>query len=144
MISKIKKAFLGIVAVVALMAPVALPSLAFAETQDDINSSLCTGTNLSLDTSAPCDAQTEGQTATTRINGLLTTIINIFSIIVGIVAVFMIIFGGLKYVTSGGDSGNVSSAKNTIIFALVGLVIVALAQFVVKYVLGKAAGGSTS
>ena len=49
----------------------------------------------------------------------------------------MIIYGGFRYVTSGGDSGHVSSAKNTIIYAIVGLVVVALAQFIVQYVLNQ-------
>jgi hypothetical protein len=49
----------------------------------------------------------------------------------------MIIVGGLKYILSAGDSGNVTSAKNTIVYAIVGLVIVALAQFVVRFVLTK-------
>jgi uncharacterized membrane protein len=72
------------------------------------------------------------------VSGLLRTVINVFSWIVGVIAVIMIIVGGLKYITSGGDSGNVSSAKNTILYALVGLVIVALAQFIVRFVLGQA------
>ncbi len=80
-----------------------------------------------------CDVQT----GTTNINNMITTIINIFSILVGIVSVIMIIYGGFRYVTSGGDSGNVSSAKNTIIYAIIGLVIVALAQFIVQFVLDK-------
>jgi hypothetical protein len=71
--------------------------------------------------------------------GQLTTvtrhIINIFSTIVGIVAVIMIMVSGFKYITAGGDSGNVSSAKSTLIYAIVGLVIVALAQAIVKFVL---------
>jgi hypothetical protein len=50
----------------------------------------------------------------------------------------MIIWGGFKYITSGGDTGNVSGAKNTLIFAIVGLIIVALAQFVVHFVLNTA------
>jgi hypothetical protein len=53
------------------------------------------------------------------------------------VAVIMIIVGGLKYITSGGDSNNVSSAKSTIIYAIIGLVVVALAQFIVQFVLNK-------
>jgi hypothetical protein len=57
--------------------------------------------------------------------------------VVGVIAVIMIIIGGLKYVTSGGDSSAVGSAKNTIIYALVGLVVVALAQALVKFVLAK-------
>jgi hypothetical protein len=51
----------------------------------------------------------------------------------------MIIYGGFKYITSGGDSGNVSGAKNTLVYAIVGLIIVALAQFIVHYVLSTAA-----
>jgi hypothetical protein len=49
----------------------------------------------------------------------------------------MIIWGGLRYITSGGDSAKITSAKNTIIYALIGLVVVALAQFIVKFVLAK-------
>jgi hypothetical protein len=49
----------------------------------------------------------------------------------------MIIVGGLKYITSGGDSGNVSGAKNTILYAIVGLVVVALAQIIVRFVLTR-------
>ena len=52
----------------------------------------------------------------------------------------MIIVGGFKYITSGGNDGNVSTAKNTILYAVIGLVIVALAQIIVRYVLGKATG----
>jgi len=68
--------------------------------------------------------------------------INIFSVIVGVVAVIMIIFGGFRYITSGGDSGNISSAKQTIIFAIVGLVVVALAQIIVRFVLSRATGAA--
>ena len=63
--------------------------------------------------------------------------INIFSIIVGVVSVIMIIVGGLKYITSSGDSGNVTSAKNTILYAVIGLVVVALAQVIVRFVLSE-------
>ena len=63
-----------------------------------------------------------------------------FSAIVGIIAVVMIIVGGIKYITSGGDSGNVTAAKNTILYAVIGLVVVALAQIIVKFVLGRFVG----
>jgi hypothetical protein len=55
-----------------------------------------------------------------------------------VVAVIMIIVGGLKYITSGGDSGNITSAKNTILYAIVGLIVVALAQIIVRFVLERA------
>lgn len=71
------------------------------------------------------------------LDGIIETIINIMSVIVGIIAVIMIIIGGLKYITSSGDSNNVSSAKNTILYAIVGLVVVALAQVIVRFVLDR-------
>jgi uncharacterized membrane protein len=69
---------------------------------------------------------------------IIETVINVFSIVVGVVSVIMIIIGGLKYITSGGDSGNVSGAKNTILYAIIGLVVVALAQIIVRFVLDTA------
>lgn len=66
---------------------------------------------------------------------LAETIINMFSLIIGVIAVIMIIIGGLKYIMSAGDPSNVTSAKNTILYAIVGLVIVAFAQIIVLFVL---------
>jgi hypothetical protein len=48
-----------------------------------------------------------------------------------------LIYGGFKYITSGGDESGAKSARNTIIYAVVGLVIVALAQFIVKFVINN-------
>jgi hypothetical protein len=102
----------------------------------NIQNSLCQGTNLTNDPTADCNTITGN--AGTNVNTMVATIINIFSWIVGVVSVIMIIWGGFKYITSGGESGGVTSAKNTILYAIVGLVIVALAQVIVKFVLQKA------
>lgn len=72
-----------------------------------------------------------------NLSNLTVAIINILSIVVGVVAVFMIIIAGIRFVTSGGDSNGISSARNTIIYAIIGLLIVALAQLIVQFVLGK-------
>lgn len=71
------------------------------------------------------------------VEGLVKSVINILSWVIGVASVIMIIVGGLRYVTSAGDSGSVSSAKNTIMYALVGLVVALFAQAMVQYVLGK-------
>ena len=71
------------------------------------------------------------------INHTLANIANIISVIAGVAAVIMLIIGGVKYITSNGEASNISSAKNTIIYAIVGLVIVALAQSIVHFVLSK-------
>ncbi len=102
----------------------------------DIQGCLETGACFNTD-AANCAAA--GDNAKTRVNTILTTVINIFSVVVGFVAVVMIIIGGLKYITSSGDSGNVTGAKNTILYAIIGLVVVALAQIIVHFVLQKVA-----
>lgn len=69
------------------------------------------------------------------IENIAAYVVNVLSIIVGIVAVIMIILGGFKYITSSGESGKVESAKKTLIMAIVGLILVALAQLIVHFVI---------
>lgn len=68
---------------------------------------------------------------------IVRSVINILSIAVGAVAVIMVIIGGFRYVVSNGDSNSLQGAKNTILYALVGLIIVLFAQVIVKYVLAR-------
>ncbi len=84
----------------------------------------------------PNAAKTSAQAAN-NLNTNLGSIINILSIIVSIIAVIMVIIGGFKYVTSGGNQEAVGSAKRTILYAAVGLVIVAVAQTLVKFVINR-------
>jgi len=67
--------------------------------------------------------------------GIFTTGVNLFLFVIGAVAVIMIIFGGFKYVISGGDSSAVTSAKNTILYAIIGLIIALLAYAIIDFVL---------
>ena len=134
MIQKIRSTFIGLAAVMALaLVPGLVAAPAYA--QPNIEDSLCSGANLTIGGDANCDTQ-EG-VATDKVNNLITTVINVFSAVVGVAAVIMIIWSGFRYITSGGDSNKVSGAKNTIIYAVIGLIIVALAQFIVKFVLDK-------
>ena len=87
-----------------------------------------------LDSSATCDSLTAGSKDP---NATIKTALNIFSAIVGLIAVIMIIFAGLRYMLSGGDSSKTAAAQNTAIYALIGLVVAALAQVIVKFVLKK-------
>ena len=65
----------------------------------------------------------------------IKTIVNVILYILGAVAVLMIVLGGIRYTTSGGDSTGVTNAKNTIIYAVVGLVIAIMAFAIVNFVL---------
>jgi cytochrome bd-type quinol oxidase subunit 2 len=140
MIQKIKNTLVAVAALLALSAPALLPVSAYAASTVNINDSLCGGSNIKLSQDSSCKS---GGANTNSLQTLLSNIVNIFSIIVGVIAVIMIIVGGLRYITSGGDSGNVSTAKNTIIYAIVGLVIVALAQLIVHFVLNQTSNLTT-
>lgn len=70
-------------------------------------------------------------------NGIILKAANIIAIIAGVAAIIAIIIGGLKYVTSGGDSGGVSSAKQTILYALIGLIVIILARTIITFVIHK-------
>jgi flagellar basal body-associated protein FliL len=62
--------------------------------------------------------------------------VDVLSVIVGVASVIMILIGGFKYTTSSGDSNKIASAKNTLIYAIVGLVVASLAAFIVNAVIG--------
>ena len=67
--------------------------------------------------------------------GVFKQVTNTILYIVGIVAVIMLIIGGIKYVISGGDSKKVTDAKNTVLYAIIGLVIAFLAFAIVNFVI---------
>ena len=71
------------------------------------------------------------------LDSTITNVINLMSVVVGVAAVVMIIVGGLRYIISAGKDESVKTAKNTILYAIIGLVIVALAQIIVQFVLDK-------
>lgn len=75
-----------------------------------------------------------------NLNNLVRAIINVLSVLIGVVAVIMIMVSGYKYITAGGDSNKVTSAKNTLIYAIIGLVVSALAQVIVVFVLHQVKG----
>lgn len=135
MINRLKKTITTFLVLLGLMAPFAAPAAVYA----DIQGSLCGGaTQLSVDASPDTDCQAATGGSENRFQQILADIINIFSLIVGIIAVIMIIFAGFKYITSGGNQENVKTAKQAIIYAIIGLIIVALAQIIVKFVLNQA------
>lgn len=124
--TRIKQLILALVVSLGLAVPMIAPVHA-QNIRDELRNGACLNTD-----GADCGEDAEG-----AVNGILKQGIQLFSFIVGIIAVVMIIIGGVKYITSGGDSGNVTGAKNTILYAVIGLIVVALAQVIVRFVLDK-------
>jgi hypothetical protein len=135
MIQKIKSSILVLVTMLTFGAPMLVPVAVSAACQADngIQKGLGDGIDQTTGVTGSCsDASTTGA-------GSLEAVAKKA---VNIVAVIFVIYGGFRYITSGGDSGSVGNAKNTLIYALVGLVIVALAQLIVHYVLSTATGAA--
>jgi hypothetical protein len=64
-------------------------------------------------------------------------IVNIALYVIGAVSVLMLIYGGIRYTISGGDTAAVTAAKNTILYAIIGIVIALLAYAIVNFVIGR-------
>ena len=73
---------------------------------------------------------------------LVKNVVNIFLYAVGVLSVIMLIWGGIRYTTSAGDSNKVTSAKNTVLYAIVGLVVAILAWAIVNMVITRFTSGS--
>ncbi len=137
--TRLKRLLASFMLTFSFAVPALVPAVAAAQGTNNTDQ-LCAGANLefTLDPEAGvCEGDGEEGNAGDTLTGIVTTIINILSVVVGIVAVIMIIVGGFQYLTSQGDSGKVTNAKNTILYAIVGLVIVALAQIIVQFVTGR-------
>lgn len=76
------------------------------------------------------------------VGGVVTTLTNVLLFVIGALSVVMIVVGGLRYVVSGGNSASVSAAKNTILYAVVGLIIAFLAFAAVNFIIGTVSPGS--
>lgn len=115
-----------VVAVVA-MGVVASSSVSALTLQEGAEAARCDG----------CPADLFGD------NGVFKKVTNTILYIVGIIAVIMLIIGGIRYVTSGGDAKKVTDAKNTVLYAIIGLVIAFLAFAIVNFVISALPSSET-
>ena len=80
------------------------------------------------------NATSAGTSTPTDANVVIKNVTNIMFFIIGAVSVIMLIYGGIRYTTSGGNTNSVTAAKNTVIYSIVGLVISILAYAIVNFV----------
>jgi hypothetical protein len=69
-------------------------------------------------------------------NDIETLLMNIY-IVAGIVAVIAIVIGGIRYTTSGGEASNIKAAKDTILYAVVGLIVIIMAAAITSFVINN-------
>ncbi len=126
--SKLGSAFFGLLVAICLMVPVSV------QAQTDPFYDVCSGPRAD---SAVCKKTTSSASENPVFgpNGVLTKVIQILVIIAGVASVIAIIIGGFKFILSSGDPNNIKSAKDTIIYAIVGLTITIIAQVIVTFVI---------
>ncbi|HVX24554.1 MAG TPA: hypothetical protein VG992_04410 [Candidatus Saccharimonadales bacterium] len=114
----------------------AAPAMAHAATTASLFSGACGAGNTAG--SAACGPDGKGNTNPLSGNdGVIIKITRIIAIIAGSAAIIVLIVAALKYITAGGDSNAISAARGTMINALVGIVIIVLAQSIIVYVVKK-------
>ncbi|HUC89960.1 MAG TPA: pilin [Patescibacteria group bacterium] len=130
-----RRFFMGVLALsVGLLIGAAslLPNLALADSKSEV----CNGI---IGAGGSCT-----DTTGTSVGSITKKFINLFSWVVGVVAVIMIMVAGFRYITAGGEASKVGGAKTTLIYALVGLIIAAMAQFIVQTVLKQTTNATTT
>ncbi len=125
--NRLTQIFIGTFTSLLILLPAVPVSAGFF---DNARDQACSGANAT--SGSACD-----KTASSSLSNIIAVMLNIFSVVVGVIAVIMIIVAGVKFVTSGGAADKVSGAKNTILYAVIGLAVVALAQIIVRFVLNK-------
>ena len=93
--------------------------------------------NGTLDSSVGCSNKDSTVNPVTGKNGVILKGVNLVALITGVAAVVAIIISGIKFVTSGGDSAKVTNAKDTLMYAVIGLVVIVVARSLVVFVINK-------
>ena len=93
--------------------------------------------NAKVKTSAVCQDSGAKTNPLTGSNGLLIKITQIIAVVAGAAAVLIIIISGLRYVLANGDTAQAMNARNSILYAVVGLVVIAIAASIISFVVSK-------
>ena len=130
MIKNFKRVLAGllvapVLALSALIVPMAVPAFAACSATPD----------LTLAGGAACSQPTGASANLFGSDSIFTKLVNILLFIIGAVAVVMLIIGGIRYTLSAGKESEVTAAKNTILYAIIGIVVAFLAYAVVNWVL---------
>ena len=120
--AKVLVAVMCLAVVFTAVSPVSLP--VYADAKDEVKR----GADMT---------NSGGGSAKQDLPDIITTIINVMLFIAGALAVIMIIYGGIRYITAHGDEKQVKVAKDTIIYSVVGLIIAIIAYALVSFIFNR-------
>jgi hypothetical protein len=137
--TSIARALRGLLVVPALALTLGLTAVPFAQPAhaactNDASGGIAGGANCSKGDDQQANLFGDG--------GIFKIITNVLLFLIGAISVIMLIIGGIRYTISQGDSTAVTSAKNTILYAVIGIIVALLAYAIVNFVLSSFAGGA--
>lgn len=112
------------------------PSALAAEPSEIITQPVCTNAEQAGQKIAGCDDKVDLQIQKGDNRSFLTTLVNAFVYVGGLIAVIFVIIGGVRYITSSGDAKQIQAAKETLLYAAIGLIVIALARVIIGFVIG--------
>ena len=121
--AKVLMALMCLAMVLTAVSPVSLP--VYADAKDEVKKG------------ADMTNSGGGGGSNQNLPDIITTIINVMLFIAGALAVIMIIYGGIRYITAHGDEKQVKVAKDTIVYSVVGLIIAILAYALVTFIFDR-------
>lgn len=122
----------------AVVVGMALAPVALAGTQQEemfVADAACSDKATTIEEGAKCSKGNSQATSLFGNGGIFTVVANTLIFLVGAISVIMVIFGAFKYVTSNGDSKAVTSAKDTILYAVVGVVLAIISYAIINFVI---------
>ncbi len=119
--AKVLTAVMCLAMAFTVASPVSLP--VYADAKDEVKKG--------------ADMTNSGGSAKQDLPDVITTIINVMLFIAGALAVIMIIYGGIRYITAHGDEKQVKVAKDTIVYSVVGLIIAIIAYALVTFIFNR-------
>ncbi len=94
---------------------------------------ICSGEN-GGDKSVYCQNRGSGET---QVNGIIKTIVEVLLTAVGAISIIMIVIGGIMFALSSGDAQKAAKARNTVLYAVVGLAVSLFASAIVNFVFNR-------
>lgn len=119
-----------LVFLIALLAGLALPAVAGA--QYDPFGDACEGQS----DATVCQSRSGDDPIAGR-GGVIMRVVRIFSFVVGAATVIMVMFSGMKFITAGGDSTKIATARDTLLYALVGAVVFVFCELIIRFVISR-------
>jgi ABC-type Fe3+ transport system permease subunit len=116
-----------------LMVPVLALGVSLATGTMDVSAQITSGTNATGQQSAAAGAD---------VGTIIKNVVNALLYVIGALSVIMLIWGGIRYTTSAGNQNSVTAAKNTILYAIIGLVVAVFAYAIVIWVIDFGGSGT--